>query len=82
MALIAHLIRLADEYTRLTGSRDVTVSFWVFNDSKKLAALRGGSDITVTRFNAALVWFSANWPKGAEWPSDIDRPDIVSEAAE
>jgi hypothetical protein len=71
---VSHLIAVADEYIRTTGAKDVTVSFWVFNDSKKLAALRSGSDITVGRYNAALQWFSDHWPSGAVWPDAIARP--------
>lgn len=71
---VAHLISIADEYVRATGTKDVTVSFWVFNDSKKLAALRGGADITVGRYNAAIQWFSDHWPDDAQWPAIIARP--------
>lgn len=80
MLEIEHLLTLADSYVRATSLEDVTLSHRLFGDSKKLGALRNGADITVTRFNAALLWFSTNWPTGAEWPSDVFRP-ISSEAA-
>lgn len=72
----SHLLRIADEYKRVTGIEDVTVSHRVFGDSKKLAALRGDSDITLGRFNTALSWFASNWPDGADWPSDVTRPEV------
>lgn len=74
MLQIAHLLRLADEYQRVVPVEDKTLSFRVFGDSKKLAALRTDADITTQRFNAAVQWFSDNWPEGARWPREIARP--------
>jgi len=81
MLEIHHLILLASEYARLEGVEEKTVSNRVFSDSKKLASMRAGGDITVGRFNAALVWFSANWPEGAGWPEAVVRPAALAEAA-
>ena len=84
MLNITHLITVADTYREASRIEDKTVSFRVFQDSKKLSAIRAGSDITVGRYNAALSWFSANWPDGAEWPEGVPRPvaDATTEAAE
>lgn len=78
---IGTLLALADIYCVKTGTKPVTLSFWMFNDSKKLAALCGGADVTTGRFNAAMQWLSDNWPEGAEWPADVARPE-KAEAAE
>lgn len=80
MINIQHLLSVVDAYRLATGTEDKTVSSRVFADSKKLAALRSGSDLTVSRFNDALRWFSANWPDEAAWPLDVDRP-FVEQAA-
>lgn len=77
MMQIAHLLELADEYQRVVGVGDTTLSFRVFGDSKKLAALRADADITTQRFNAAVTWFAVNWPDGAKWPRDIQRPEAA-----
>lgn len=74
MMQIAHLLELADAYQRAVPVEDKTLSFRVFGDSKKLAALRADADITTQRFNAAVQWFAANWPEEAEWPACIERP--------
>lgn len=79
---IHHLILLAAEYARLERVEEKTVSNRVFSDSKKLAAMRAGGDITVGRFNAAMLWFCANWPEGADWPEGVARPVLHPEAAE
>jgi hypothetical protein len=72
---IAQLLTLVDAYRTATGTEDTTVSHRVFADSKKVGALRDGADITTGRFNAAVLWFSENWPDGAEWPAGVARPD-------
>lgn len=85
MLNIGHIIAIADEYGRAANVEEKTVSSRVFQDSKKLSAIRNGSDITVGRYNAALAWFSANWPAGASWPADVPRPIVevfTPEAAE
>lgn len=80
MINIQHLLDVADAYRKAEGIEDKTVSNRVFADAKKLTALRGGADITITRFNDALVWFAANWPEGAEWPFAVSRP-VTEQAA-
>jgi hypothetical protein len=84
MSQIHDLLLLAEAYGITLGVEEKTVSSRVFSDSKKLAALRGGSDITVSRFNATIQWFSDNWPDGAAWPVGVQRPDKAQtiEAAE
>lgn len=73
MIQISDLIAIADQYKAAAGvDSDTTVSSRVFDDTKKLTALRtNGADITVGRFNAALEWFAANWPKDAAMPADL-----------
>ena len=74
MLNIKHLITVADEYGRISEIEEKTVSSRVFNDGKKLSAIRSGSDITVGRYNAALAWFSEHWPEGKVWPHGVPRP--------
>ncbi|TIP13193.1 hypothetical protein [Mesorhizobium sp.] len=80
MIEISHLLAVVDAYRLATGVEDTTVSHRVFGDTKKIEAMRSGADITLGRFNAAVLWFSENWPADAVWPSDIQRP--VKEVAE
>lgn len=70
-----HLIRLTNEYARAAGVGVTTTSRRLFQDSKKLAAIHKGADITTARFEAAVQWLSSNWPEGAEWPEGIHRPE-------
>lgn len=81
MIQITHLLSLADAFQKADPVSDTTLSFRVFKDSKKLGALRGGSDITTGRFNDAIVWFSENWPAAGTWPADVKRPEVAETAA-
>lgn len=76
MINIQHLLDVAEAYRIAEGIEDKTVSNRVFADAKKLTALRCGADITITRFNDALRWFSTNWPNSAQWPENVDRPSL------
>ncbi|MGE0845520.1 MAG: hypothetical protein AB7L41_04570 [Flavobacteriaceae bacterium] len=78
MADLLHLLRLADAFIAATAIKEVTLSHRVFGDSKKIGMLRGGGDITVTRYNAAIDWFAANWPADAAWPAGIARPEAAA----
>ncbi len=74
MITATNITDLSLEYMRVTGEKEVTVSYWVFSDSKKLTAIRHGADLTVNRFNIALAWFDENWPPQAVWPKGVQRP--------
>jgi hypothetical protein len=74
MLEIEHLLILIDGYKNAIGLQDKTVSSRVFGDSKKVASLRAGGDLTVSRLNAAMRWLSDSWPEGLIWPHDIFRP--------
>jgi hypothetical protein len=69
MSAISQLLLLARIYRESTGLKSVTLSWRLFGDSKKLAAIENGADIQVTRYERALQWFSDNWPDQA-WPAD------------
>lgn len=65
------------EARKLSLSR---VSTLVFGDGKVIDRLQGESDITTSRYEGAMVWLSANWPDGAEWPQDVPRPAVEAAA--
>jgi hypothetical protein len=81
MITAKHLTALSQEYMRATGTKEVTLSYWIFADSKKLKSLRDDADITVGRYNQALDWFDCNWPPNGIWPAEVDRPGVSSKAA-
>lgn len=78
MIEIAHLLALADEYQRICPMADATLSTLLFNDGKKLTALKADKDLHTKRFNISVQWFSDHWPDGAVWPEGIARPQKVA----
>lgn len=74
MDAISHLLRLADLFSAASGLAETTISSRCFTDGKRLAAIRGGSDVGARRLARAVQWFSDHWPAGAAWPADIPRP--------
>lgn len=66
-----HLLDCVDLYRTLTGVEEVTLSYRIFGDTKKLRALRGDAGITLDRFNAAMTWFATNWPEGEALPERL-----------
>ena len=83
IASVDHIISLAERYGSALSVPASTVSSRVFDDSKKLTAIRdAGADLTLTRYSGALRWFSENWPADLAWPDDVPRPAPVSEAAQ
>lgn len=71
-ATVPYLLSLVDEFSRASGGvADKTLSYRLFGDSKKVAALRDGGDITLSRYNDALRWLADNWPQGADAPNSL-----------
>jgi hypothetical protein len=75
-----HLQALAHAYLAHAEIKQHTLSWRLFNDSKKLKALEEGSDIQLGRYEAAMRWFSANWPADLAWPDDVPRAQVEQAA--
>lgn len=59
----AELLRIVDAVAASTGLSDTTLSSRIFDDSKRIAAIRGGSTITVRRMSDAVEYLCKNWPE-------------------
>lgn len=80
MNLRSQLISVSDAYCAATKLSRARVSTLVLNRGATLEKIAAGeADVNTGTFEKAMLWFSANWPVGAGWPDDVDRP--VSEAA-
>lgn len=75
------LLAVIDAYIAAESVPDTTISYRVFKDTKKVAALRAGRDITTSRNAFALTWFSEHWPPQAVWPSWVARPFVESKVS-
>jgi len=78
MTLISQMLRVSEAFCHARGLSASRVSTLVFNDGKRLALLAAGGDLTTSTFERAMVWLSANWPEGAEWPADVPRPNHIT----
>lgn len=84
MLTIAAFFIVADRYGEASRLAEATLSSKIFNDGKRLAAIRNGADVGVRRLEAATCWLSNHWPEDLEWPNSVYRPakTIFHEAAE
>ncbi len=83
MKLRDQLICAADAFCGATGMSKSRLSTIILSGGKRLAMIEQGGDLGTERFEAAMLWLSANWPEGLDWPDGIARPVAsVPEAAE
>lgn len=83
MTLREQLILVSDEFGRAREIGRQRVSTIVLNRGSTLDLLaQGRSDLNTGTFERAMIWFSENWPEGAEWPAGVPRPVLQTEAAE
>lgn len=77
MTLTDHLLIVSDAYAAARKLSRSRVSTIVFGDGRKLDLMHEqGADIRTRRFEAAMRWFSNNWPEGADWPEAVPRPPV------
>lgn len=73
--LSAALLTVATAYADANRIELSIASRRAIGDSRVLPRLKEGvSAPTLQTADQALGWFSANWPAGLDWPSDIPRP--------
>lgn len=76
MAMTDELLTVADAFCAARTLSRSRVSTIVFNDGKKLDLVAGGADLQTGKFEAAMLWFSKNWPEHVAWPLGISRPSV------
>jgi hypothetical protein len=74
MTSLEAFLDLIDRYCCSVKLAEATVSSRLFNDGKRVASLRAGSDIGIRRLHQALQWLSEHWPTDLDWPDSINRP--------
>ena len=78
---LSELFPLFDEFCRLSGISESTLSSRLYGESKKIALLRAGGGLTVDRFNYTVRYLDGLWPEGAVWKSKLPRPSLAVTAA-
>jgi hypothetical protein len=79
--LANQLLTVARVFGEAKGLKDSTVGRFCAQDGSFFTRIRDGRTFTVKKFDEVLLWFSANWPEGAEWPDGVARPDCPSPIA-
>lgn len=75
-------LTLIDRYKAVAKvESDGALSARMFNDGKKIAALRAGKDITLGRLIAGIDWLRENWPDGHPLPKALEPNDAQRGAA-
>lgn len=72
--LSGDLMELATLYGRASNLKLSVVGVRVRNDQRFFTdkVVRGA--FTAATYDAAVRWFSNNWPDGVAWPDDVWRP--------
>lgn len=79
MNLIGRLQTLCDTYCEHAGVPRTRVARVVFNDQRRLDAVFGGeASLTIPNFEKLVMWLSANWPEGLDWPTGVERPEVAA----
>ncbi|WP_054308943.1 hypothetical protein [Mesorhizobium sp. 1M-11] len=76
MNLKQQLVVVGDVYADAVGLSRARISTIVLNRGATLGAIaEGRADVTTSTFEAAMQWFSDNWPALLAWPDTITRPE-------
>lgn len=81
MLMSEALKTLAVAYTEATGKSLSWISAEAGQHEKFFSRVVKGHGVQLRKAEEALLWFSANWPDGVEWPREVSRP-VTREAAE
>lgn len=77
--LRTHLLDLARIFAEATKVSAATVGKRAVNDNTVLARIAAGDmGFNIRTYDKLVGWFAENWPDGAEWPADIERPVRVA----
>jgi hypothetical protein len=71
-----HLLALARGYAAARGDLALsTVGRLAADDWRFFERVQDDEKtFTARKYDEIIEWFSANWPDGAQWPSDVRRP--------
>ena len=72
--LAHHLLSLGTAYGSARGLEETTVGRLAASDGKFFSRIREGKTFTAKKYDEVVLWFDANWPDTARWPSRISRP--------
>lgn len=79
--LRAHLRACAEAYAAARGIGLPTIGRLAAGDWRFFDRLQDDTKtFTAKKYDEIIVWFSVNWPEGAEWPDSVQRPPVTEKA--
>ncbi len=82
MNLIGRLAIVSDAFTAAGGLSRDQQSYQIFHDQRRLErAFTGSVDLRLQSYERAMNWLAANWPKDAQWPEGVERPEPAKASA-
>lgn len=73
--LRTHLLELTRVFGDATKASPSAIGKRALNDNTVIARIAGGDmGFNIRTYDKLVGWFAENWPDGAEWPTDIERP--------
>jgi hypothetical protein len=77
--LRTHLLDLARIFTDATKVSAATIGKRALNDNTVLARMAAGDmGFNIRTYDRLVGWFAENWPDGADWPENVERPARVA----
>lgn len=77
--LRSNLMACASRYAEARSLSLSTIGRLVAKDGRFFDRLDDGSTFTARKYDEVIAWFSAQWPEGVDWPSQVARPEAVIE---
>ena len=78
MSAMKKFLAVCDVYMAAASLDEKLLSGRMLGDRAKVGNIRrNGADMTTSRFEAAMLWLSRNWPDDTDWPAGIDRPKAL-----
>jgi hypothetical protein len=79
--LTDNLLAVAEAFCAAKPCGMSSLGLWAHGNSTFFVNLRGAAafaerngSYTVRKYDEVMAWLSSHWPKGARWPSGVERP--------
>ncbi|PPD10265.1 MAG: hypothetical protein CTY36_00290 [Methylocystis sp.] len=72
--LVANLNVVFQSFSAVSKLKASTTWARAVGDARFMDRLSSGATFTIKTYDNAIKWFSDNWPEGAVWPAQVNRP--------
>lgn len=79
--LVSNLNAVFEAFSAASKLKASTIWARAVGDARFMDRLSSGASFTIKTYDNAIKWFSDNWPQGAVWPANVNRPtETLTEA--